>query len=261
MPCRTVELHIDDRGVATVTLSRADKHNALNPDLIDDLHTTVDGLRANDAVRVVVVTGAGQSFCAGGDLNWMKAQGNATREERMTEARRLAGLLGALNTLPKPVIARVNGNALGGGFGIMCVCDHVIIAEDAAFGLTETRLGLIPATIGPYVLARLGIGTARRVFLSGEVMRGADAVSLGLAEASTPLDELDATVETVVARYLAVSPGAVAMSKNLLLDLASGVDAGMVDTSVEYLADCWESDHAKAGIQAFLAKEKAPWRA
>ncbi|MEM1307276.1 MAG: enoyl-CoA hydratase-related protein, partial [Pseudomonadota bacterium] len=134
-------------------------------------------------------------------------------------------------------------------------------ADEAAFGLTETKLGLIPATIGPYVLAQLGIGAARRVFMSGVAKRGPEAVALGLAQASVPRAELDNAVAAVVDAYLNVSPGAVAMSKNLLHDLSTEISEDRVDLSVRYLADCWERDHAKVGIRAFLSKEKAPWQA
>lgn len=258
MPSPTVDLSVDARGVATLTLNRPEKHNALNPELIDALHASVNQLARDDSVRVVVLTGYGESFCAGGDLGWMQAQGRAPREDRITEAKRLAAMLGALDRLPRPVIARVQGAAYGGGFGILCVSDHVIIADDAPIGLTETKLGLIPATIGPYVLARLGIGTTRRMFMSGQIMRGPEVVELGLAEKSVASDELSSAVEDVVSQYLKVSAGAVAMAKNLLHDLSTDIDQSKVDLSVSYLADCWETDHAQDGIKAFFAaRERA----
>ncbi|MEY8841991.1 enoyl-CoA hydratase-related protein, partial [Cribrihabitans sp. XS_ASV171] len=152
----TLDLTVDDRGVARLVLNRAEKHNALSAQMIADLTAAAGRLGADDAVRVVVLTGAGKSFCAGGDLAWMQQQMAADPETRFTEARKLAEMLQALNTLPKPLIGAVQGNAFGGGVGMASVCDVAIGVDTLKMGLTETRLGLIPATIGPYVVARMG---------------------------------------------------------------------------------------------------------
>lgn len=159
----TLKLETDARGIATLTLNRPDKHNAMSAQMLEDLTQAATDLGADDAVRVVVLTGAGSSFCAGGDLGWMRAQMSMDAQTRSAEARKLATMLDALNTLPKPLIGALQGNAFGGGVGLACVCDVAIAARSAKFGLTETRLGLIPATIGPYVIARMGEGRARRV--------------------------------------------------------------------------------------------------
>ena len=170
MSFETLTLATDARGVATLTLNRPEKHNSLSAQMIDELTQAAAQLGADDAVRVVVLTGAGASFCAGGDLGWMREQFEAGRETRMAEARKLAMMLKALNELPKPLIGRVQGQAFGGGIGMMSVCDTVVAVDSAKFGLTEVRLGLIPATISPYVLARMGEGKARRVFMSARLL-------------------------------------------------------------------------------------------
>ena len=168
----TLRLETDTRGVATLTLAREPKHNAMSAQMIAELTQAAAALAADDAVRVVVLTGAGKSFCAGGDLGWMQAQRDMDPATRSAEAAKLAAMLGALNTLPKPLIGRVQGNAFGGGVGMASVCDVAIGVDTLKMGFTETRLGIIPATIGPYVLARMGEGRARRVFMSARGDRG-----------------------------------------------------------------------------------------
>ncbi|WP_415920904.1 crotonase/enoyl-CoA hydratase family protein [Tateyamaria sp. SN6-1] len=255
----TVEISIDARGVATLTITRADKHNALDAATMDALTQAARTLGDDAAVRVVVLRGAGRSFCAGGDLNWMQAQMAADGAGREREARRLADMLWALNTMPKPLIGVVHGNAFGGGVGMAAVCDVALGAQGIKMALTETRLGLIPATIGPYVIARMGEGRARRVFMSGRVFDGAEAVRLGLLAQVAPADELDALVEAEVAPYLACAPGAVAAAKALALDLGGGVTAAQVDRSVAALRAQWETDEAGKGIAAFFDKRPADW--
>ncbi len=166
MSLETLRLTWDDQGIATLTLNAPEKHNALSPAMIAELTSVAARINADPAIRVVILAGEGASFCAGGDLGWMRQQMTATREQRMAEARKLAEMLYALNTLEKPLIGRVQGNAFGGGVGMISVCDVAIAAEGVKLGLTETKLGLIPATISPYVLARMGEGRARRVFMS-----------------------------------------------------------------------------------------------
>jgi methylglutaconyl-CoA hydratase len=255
----SVALSTDSRGIATLTLNRPEKHNALSADLIDALHRAIDGIAADPAVRAVILTGAGRSFCAGGDLGWMRAQFDADRAGRMAEARRLALMLNALNTLPKPVIARVQGPAYGGGVGMMAVADVVIAAEGARFGLTETRLGLIPATISPYLIARMGEGPARSVFMSARLFDAAEAVRLHLVTRAVPEAELDAAVEAEAAAYLACAPAAVAAAKALARSLGPRIDEGVIEDTIARLADTWETAEARAGIAAFFDKQPAPW--
>lgn len=259
MTYQTILIERDDRGVARLVLNRADKHNAMNAQMIADLNAAATELAADDTVRVVVLTGAGDSFCAGGDLGWMQAQMEADGPTRAAEAGRLAGALGALNALPKPVIGRIQGQAFGGGIGLMAVCDVAVGVQGAKFGLTETRLGLIPATIGPYVLARMGEAMARRVFMSARLFDADEAVRLGLlARAVTP-DALDAAVEAEVKPYLACAPGAVAAAKALTLRLGAAPSPEDIDHSIRALIARWEGDEAAEGIAAFFGKRKPAW--
>lgn len=259
MSYSTLTLKTDGRGVATLTLNRPDKHNALNGEMIGELREAADALAANASVRAVVLTGAGKSFCAGGDLDWMRAQMLAGRAERMAQARTLASMLGALNTLPKPLIGKAQGHALGGGIGMLCVCDVAIGVEGARFGLTETRLGLIPATIGPYVLARMGEAMARRVFMSARQFSADEAVTLGVLARAVTAETLDAAVEAEVEPYLSTAPGAVARAKGLARRLGPRIDDAVIEETVIALADAWETDEAREGIAAFFEKRKAAW--
>jgi methylglutaconyl-CoA hydratase len=254
-----LSLATDTRGVATLTLARPEKHNALAPDLIDALHAAAVDLASDPAVRVVVLTGAGASFCAGGDLGWMAAQRDAPRARRLSEARRLAAMLGALNALPKPLIGRVNGPAYGGGVGLACVCDVVLAAETARFGLTEARLGLIPATIAPYVAARIGERGLRAVALSGRVFAAEEAVALGIVHRALPAEHLDAAVEAEAAACLAAAPGAVAAVKALARALGPRIDEAVIEESIARLADVWETAEAGEGVAAFFARRPPPW--
>jgi methylglutaconyl-CoA hydratase len=256
---RSVTLETDGRGVARLTLDRPDKHNALSGEFCDELRAAAGAIDADPAVRVAVLTGAGASFCAGGDLGWMRAQFAASRAGRIAEARRLAGMLQALNTLGRPLIGRVNGAAYGGGIGLIAVCDAAVASSAARFGLTETRLGLIPATISPYVLARMGEGPARAVFFSGRVFDAEEARRLGLVTRVVAPDALDPAVEEEVAPYLAAAPGAVAAAKRLARSLGPRIDEEVIEATIARLADAWESPEAQAGIAAFFDKRPAPW--
>ena len=255
----TIRLETDARGVATLTLARPDKHNALSAQMIAELTAAGAQLAADSAVRVVILTGEGASFCAGGDLDWMREQFTADRATRMAEARKLALMLKALNELPKPLIGRVQGQAFGGGIGMMSVCDVAIAAEGAKFGLTETRLGLIPATISPYVLARMGEGKARRVFMSARLFDAQEAVALDLAAQAVAAEDLDAAIEREVKPYLSAAPGAVARAKRLARSLGTPITEAVIAATIERLADCWEDPEAHEGISAFFDKRKPAW--
>ncbi|MDJ0995476.1 MAG: crotonase/enoyl-CoA hydratase family protein [Dinoroseobacter sp.] len=259
MVFETIAIRIDDRGVATLTLSREDKHNAMSAQMIAELSEAAEVLGVDERVRVVVLTGAGRSFCAGGDLAWMRAQMTADGPTRAAEARKLADMLGALDVMPKPLIGRVQGQAFGGGIGLMSVCDVAIGITGAKFGLTEVRLGLIPATIGPYVVARMGAARARRVFFSGRLFGADEAVALGLLARVVAPEALDAAIEAEVAPYLSAAPGAVAAGKALVAELGATASARQVDLTVQALVARWEDKEAAAGIDAFFSKKPPPW--
>ncbi len=255
----TVRVTRDGRGVATLWLARAEKHNALSAEMIAEITEAARALGADPGVRVVVLAAEGASFCAGGDLGWMRAQMAADAETRGREARKLALMLRALNELPKPLVGRVQGNAFGGGVGIVSVCDVAVGVDSLRMGLTETRLGLIPATIGPYVVARMGEPAARRVFFSGRLFGAEEAVRLGLLARAVPEADLDASVEAEVTPYLACAPGAVAEAKRLVRDFGPGIDDAVVDRTIAALVRAWEGDEAPEGIAAFFEKRKPRW--
>jgi len=259
MTFETIRIDHDERGVATLWLARPEKHNAMSSQMIGELREAAAALAGDDKVRAVVLTGEGKSFCAGGDLAWMRAQAEATREGRMAEARNLALALRALNELPKPLIGRLNGQAYGGGMGLISVCDVAIAAASATFGFTEVRLGLIPATISPYVIARMGEGNARRVFFSGRMFEAAEARDLGLVASVVPDRKLDMAVDAEIRPYLAASPQAVAAAKALARRLGPVIDDDVMEDTVGRLADCWETTDMAEGIAAFFGKRKPAW--
>lgn len=256
---QTITVETDARGVAELTLARAEKHNALNACMIAELTDAANWLAQDEAVRVVVLRASGKSFCAGGDLGWMQEQMRADSATRAVEADKLAAMLGALNQLPKPLIGRVQGQAFGGGLGMMAVCDVAIGVEGASFGFTETRLGLMPATIGPYVVARMGGAMARRVFMSARIFDAQEAVTLGLLARAVPLQDLDAAVDAEVTPYLACAPGAVARAKRLAQHLEAGTGPEAVAHSIAELVACWEGEEAREGVGAFFERRKPGW--
>ncbi|MEC9197980.1 MAG: crotonase/enoyl-CoA hydratase family protein [Pseudomonadota bacterium] len=257
----TIRIEIDARGVAQLVLARVDKHNAMSAKMMDELHQAAIDLGQNEAVRVVVLAADGPTFCAGGDLEWMREQMGADRETRMAEARRLAMMLMALDRMPKPLIGRIHGNAFGGGVGLASVCDCAIGAENILMGLTEVRLGLIPATIGPYVIARMGAAKARQVFFQGRRFDAGEAEGLGLLARRVPSENLDAEVAREVESYLSAAPGAVARAKALVHALDGRADSAAVETSIKALADAWETAEAAEGIDAFFSRRKPGWLA
>src|SRR6056297_3848435 len=255
----TISIERDARGVTTMWLDRAEKHNAMSAQMIAELHQAARALGADDAVRVVVLAARGKTFCAGGDLGWMREQFEADPEMRGREAAKLAYMLQALNTLPKPLIGRVQGNAFGGGVGLMSVCDVALGADDVRMALTETKLGLIPATIGPYVCARMGEARARRVFMSGRMFDANEAMDLGLLARAVSAGDLDAAIEAEVVPYLSCAPGAVARAKALLRSMGPPIDDATIARSIQALTECWAGDEAPEGIGAFFDKRKPSW--
>lgn len=256
---QTIQVETDGRGVATLTLDRPEKHNALSGEMIGEITQAAARLGAEPAVRVVVLAANGKSFCAGGDLGWMQAQVDSDAETRARAARRLARMLGALNSLPKPLVGRIQGNAFGGGVGLACVCDVTLAVRQARFGLTETRLGLIPATIGPYVIARMGGAMARRYFMSSAMFSGEEAVAAGVVSRLVGAEDLNRAVEAELAPYLACAPGAVAEAKAQALRLGGAPGEAEIEASVAALVKRWESPEAAEGIAAFFGKRPASW--
>lgn len=255
----TIKVEVDARGIVQLRLNRPDKRNALSAQMIAELTEFTASAQSRRDWRAVILSGDGATFCAGGDLDWMRQQMQADRQTRMTEARKLATMLGALNGLPQPLIGAIHGSAFGGGVGMACVCDLVLATPETLFGLTETRLGIIPATIGPYVLARMGEGRARRVFMSAKRFSAVEAVELGIVSRVVSADALMNEAVGEAELYFSTAPGAVASAKALARSLSRSLDPERIEESISALADAWEQDEAKEGIAAFFEKRKPHW--
>ncbi len=252
--------HTDARGVTTLTLNRPAVHNAFNAELITALHSAFDRV-AEDGSRILVLTGAGHSFSAGADLNWMRAMADGSEAANRSDARRLAAMLRRLDELPCPTIARVNGHAFGGGVGLIACCDLAVALESAQFGLTEVRLGLAPATIAPFVVQKIGIKQSRRYMLTGERMDAATAVRIGLLTDQVPTGQLDSHVHDFIDLLLAGGPHAQAHVKALirLVSEHSGQSELLDRQTSELIAALRVSREGQEGLNAFLEKRKPTW--
>lgn len=253
-------LDIDARGVATVTMNRPEAHNAFDDGLIGALADAFTDLGNNAKVRVILLKGAGKNFSAGADLKWMRRMSEAPRSESVTDAKRLATMLRVIDRVAKPTVAVVQGAAMGGGVGLASVCDVVIAADNAVFSLSEVRLGLIPATIGPYVVAAIGARQARRYFLTAERFAAEDALRIGLVHEVAAAADLDAAAGRVVDALLGNGPVAVAGAKMLVRDVAGrSVDEAVMDDTAGRIADIRASAEGREGVAAFLEKRKPNW--
>lgn len=254
-------VEVDIKGaVATLTMARPEQRNALGPDLVASLAAGVDRAEKDATVRVVVLTGAGTVFSAGADLSSMKSHGGADPAENRRNALEMGGLFHRISELPKPVIARVQGPALGGGVGLMAACDIVVAAESAFFSFSEVRLGIVPALISPFCIRRLGPSAARRLFLTGEKIVARAALPIGLVDEVAPDAELDAAVNRVVDALLQGAPGALALAKRLVADVSRMSLEEALPHTADVLARVRASDEAREGIGAFLEKRPASWR-
>ncbi|KWE75960.1 enoyl-CoA hydratase [Burkholderia ubonensis] len=248
--------------VATVTLARPDVRNAFNETMIAELTTAFEWLDAHAGVRAVVLAAEGTAFCAGADLNWMKKMAGYSDDENRADARKLARMLEAIHRCGKPVIARVHGDAYAGGVGLVAAADIAIAADGVKFCLSEARLGLIPATIAPYVVRAMGERAARRYFTTAEVFDGARAAALGFVHEAAPAGALDETVEQLAATLVANGPDAVQACKRLVADVAGRpLDAALIEQTAEWIARTRAGAEAREGIAAFLEKRTPSWRA
>ncbi|GAA6141378.1 enoyl-CoA hydratase/isomerase family protein [Hydrogenophaga sp. 5NK40-0174] len=248
-------------GVARVTLTRSQVRNAFNDALIGELDDAFTSLGGRDDVRAVVLAAEGPAFCAGADLNWMRAMADYSREENLADAGRLASMLRAIYECPKPTIARVQGDVYAGGMGLVAACDMAAGVNTAHFCLSEVKLGLIPATISPYVIRAMGARAAHRYFLTAERFDAAEAHRVGLLHALAS-DEaaLDAQVQSWTDALCSASPNAVAACKRLVQDVAHReLEADLIAQTVEGIADIRASDDGKEGVQSFLQKRKPSW--
>jgi methylglutaconyl-CoA hydratase len=248
-------------GVFRIVLSRPEVHNALNEELIEGLRQAVERAASEREVQVVLLSGAGSSFCAGADVGWMQEMGAASQDENRRSAYRLARLYLALDRLEKPVVARVQGAAIGGGVGLVAVSDLAIASTRSVFALSELRLGVIPAVIAPYLVRRLGMGRARELILTSRRFQGEEAAALGLVSRAVDESLLDAAVERAVADLRAGGPQALAQAKRLLRDLAERPKTGeeLADWTAQLTAETRAGEEARAGLEAFLKKSPPPW--
>ncbi len=247
--------------VASVTLNRPDVRNAFNETMIAEITAVFQGLDARDDVRAAVLAAHGKAFCAGADLNWMKKMASYSDAENHADALRLAAMLSAIYRCSKPVIARVNGDAYAGGMGLICACDIVVAVDTARFCLSEARLGLIPATIAPYVIRALGEQASRRYFTTAELFDCATALRLGLVSESVSEDRLDATVQQLTDTLCANGPHAVRACKQLVQDVAGHeLNAALIEETAARIARVRASTEGREGVASFLEKRAPAWR-
>src|SRR3954453_12904887 len=248
-------------GVARGTLNRPEVRNAFNEALIAELTAWAESVKPGGSDRVAVLAGAGKMFCAGADLTWMSKTVAYTREENVRDARAMARMFEALDRLPIPLIGRVHGAALGGGVGLAAVCDIVVAAEDAAFGFTEVKLGIIPAVISPYALAKIGRSAARELFLTGARFSAARAREIGLVHAIGDEAELDRIVAKYVNDLVTSGPEAVAAAKRLIAEVCGVTRTAATEYAIDAIAERRVSKEGQDGMGAFLAKRPPSWTA
>lgn len=259
MNYETIEIQIAHR-VAVVWLAREAVRNAFNETSIAELTQAFRQLGEDAGLRAIVLAARGPAFCAGADLGWMKRMATFSEEENRADAMRLATMLKTIDTCPKPVIARVHGGAYAGGVGLVAACDIAVAAIGTEFCLSETRLGLIPATIGPYVVRAMGARSARRFFLTAEKFDAAEAFRIGLVHDLAPPEELDVTVNAMLGALMQTSAHAVAESKQLVRDLdGQPISDTLIADTAERIAKIRTSEDGREGLRAFLDKSKARW--
>ena len=248
----------DSRGVTTLTLNRPDTFNALNRSFIDELTDCVNNL--DNQTRILVLEATGKHFCAGADINWMKASVNLTETENREDAMAFSNMLDAVNSFARPTIARIQGAALGGGTGLACCCDIVVAGESARFAFSEVKLGIIPATISPYSLAAIGARAARRYFLTGESINATEAHRIGLVHDLCTAEELDERIEHHVMSLLSASSQAQRAAKKLIEDIPGrAIDLALRENLADRLANIRSGPDAQEGLGAFLEKRAPKW--
>lgn len=264
MSYRTIQVSLDSQDVLHVVLHRPEVRNAFNPEVMDDL-TQVFGTEAlKDSVKAIVLKGSGSTFCAGGDLNWMKKAVDFSYEENLQDTRKLSQMFALMNECPKPVIGAIQGAAIGGGVGLVSVCDIAIATAETQFSLSEVRLGIVPACIGPFVIAKIGASQARRFFMSAERFQAKQAQEVGLIhQIVEQAQDLEGAVQSFLQLILQCSPNALAVAKRLVLDLSWPERRAQFPNYIEYisktLADLRISAEGQEGVRAFLEKRQPSW--
>lgn len=251
----------DPRGVATITLNRPEVHNAFNDDVINLLREAINDSAADNDVRAVVLRSNGKNFSAGADLRMMKSSVNSTRDENYANSKDMGRMFHTLNNMPKPVIALVQGSAFGGALGLIACCDIAIASQDAAFCLSEVKIGLAPAVISPFVVAALGERAARRYFQTAEKISAAKAAELGLVhELVESAESFDEALFPILKSILCNAPGAVAKSKELVQNVSrAAIDEDILGYTAEIIADLRIADEGQEGLSAFFEKRKPHW--
>jgi len=253
-------IHYELKGrVARITLNRPEVHNAFNSVMIGELLSAFGRIKGDAAVRVAVLTGKGRSFCAGADLNWMREIIRYSYEQNLAESLQIAELHHLIYTLPKPTVAMVNGTAIGGGTGFLSACDIAIASGEARFGLSEVKLGLVPAAISPYVVRKIGENKAREYFLTGVRISAQRAAEIGLINEAVPLQELESRVGGLVDQLLTSGPEALARCKELIFNVQRMSTEEARDYTARMIADLRISPEGQEGMAAFLEKRKPSW--
>ncbi len=249
-----------DGAVARITLSQPEVRNAFSDEVIAEITAAFLEVGTRPEVRAVVLAAQGPAFCAGANLNWMRRMADYTREENISDAGKLAEMLRVIYECPKPTIARVQGDVYAGGMGLVAACDMAVSVDTAGFCLSEVKLGLIPATISPYVIRAMGARAAHRYFLTAERFDAPEALRIGFVHALVSADALDAKVDELLKALTSASPNAVRACKKLVLDVAErDINAGLIAATVEGIADIRASSEGKEGVQSFLNKRKPAW--
>ena len=255
---QTIRLHVAAK-VARITLARPEVHNAFNAGMIAELARAFDGVKADPSVRVVVMTGEGKSFCAGADINWMREIIDYSYEQNLAESLLLAETLHKLYALPKPTVAMVNGTAIGGGNGLLSACDIAVAAEEAYFGLSEVKIGLVPAAISPFVIRKIGESRAREYFLTGKRIPARKAEEIGLVNQVAPGEKLEEAVEELVELILAGGPEALASCKELIYKVSELSLDDVKEFTARMIANLRISEEGQEGMASFLEKRKPKW--
>ncbi len=248
--------------VARITLTQPEIRNAFSDEVIAELTAAFQDVGARADVRAIVLAAEGPAFCAGANLNWMRRMADYTREENLADAAKLAEMLRVIYACPKPTIARVQGDVYAGGMGLVAACDMAVSVDTAGYCLSEVRLGLIPATISPYVIRAMGARAAHRYFLTAERFDAAEALRIGFVHQVVAADQLDTAVDALTKALVSASPNAVRACKRLVQEVAEReIDAQLIAATVEGIADIRASDEGREGVQSFLQKRKPGWLA
>lgn len=256
---RYLELEEEGR-IVTLILNNPDIHNAFNEIIIKELQDCIKSLSEDPSFSIIVLTGRGKSFCAGADLKWMKKMVDFTREENIADSKELADMFEAFYKCPKPIIGRINGSAIGGGVGLVAICDMAVASDEAKFAFSEVKLGIIPAVISPYVVPKIGLSYARELFLTGQKFDAQKAMEVGLVHYVLPKDKLDDKVNEITKLLLSSGPQAMAESKELLRRIQYMEANDYKNYTIEKISDLRASDEGQEGIGAFLSKRKPNWR-